>query len=197
MLVFESIIFWIGFALFSIAALMFIKLKKRNEFKARINLLVSCITIISYSVMALDTWSISIAGEVIYPTRWLFYAVSCSLLMIEVSQLVRVKKNTLELVMMNSVVMITGFLASITSDLSRIIYFGLSASTYIYLLILINQGRKHWSRNYVMITWTLFPIIWLLSPSGMMLINTFWTAISYLVLDFVTKILFGYLTIKT
>jgi sensory rhodopsin len=44
---------------------------------------------------------------------------------------------------------------------------------------------------FVMVTWSLFPVVWVLAPTGLGVFTTFVEAILYLALDFITKIAFG------
>jgi bacteriorhodopsin len=44
---------------------------------------------------------------------------------------------------------------------------------------------------FVMLTWSLFPIVWMLAPTGLGVFTTLVGAILYLALDFTTKIAFG------
>ncbi|MFC1486378.1 bacteriorhodopsin [Thermoproteota archaeon] len=44
---------------------------------------------------------------------------------------------------------------------------------------------------FVVITWSLFPVIWVLAPTGIGFCTTDIEAILYLALDFITKITFG------
>jgi sensory rhodopsin len=50
---------------------------------------------------------------------------------------------------------------------------------------------------FVMITWSLFPAVWVLAPTGFGFLEVNIVAILYLALDLVTKIAFGiYITMK-
>ena len=44
---------------------------------------------------------------------------------------------------------------------------------------------------FVMLTWSLFPIVWVLAPTGLGVFTPLVEAALYLALDFVTKIAFG------
>ena len=50
---------------------------------------------------------------------------------------------------------------------------------------------------FVVITWSLFPVIWVLAPTGIGFFMTDVEAILYLAFDFITKITFGvYITTR-
>jgi sensory rhodopsin len=194
----EQIIFYIGIIIFSLTTLSFLILKKRNAKVASLNMIVNFVTIASYILMVSGLLVFPASnGELIYWTRWGFYAVSCSFLMVEISMIRGIDKETLlEILVFNSMVMITGLFASITADLTRWLFFSLSSFAYIYVLALISKkpSKEKFILLFVAIFWTGFPVFWLLSPAGLMILNAFWTAIFYLVLDLITKVFFGYYT---
>jgi sensory rhodopsin len=134
-------------------------------------------------------------GQLIYWTRWAFYAMSCSFLMVEISMILRIEKDTkLEIIVFNSLVMVTGLFASITTDLEKWLFFAVSSIAYIYVIFLIakNRSENKFIIGFVAIFWSGFPLVWLLSPAGFILLDAFWTALLYLVLDLITKVYFGF-----
>jgi bacteriorhodopsin len=192
----EEIIFYVGIIVFSFTSFMFFVFKKRNPKVASLNMIVNFTTIASYILMVSGLAVIEATnGQLIYWTRWAFYAMSCSFLMIEISMILRIEKDTkLEIIVFNSLVMVTGLFASITTDLEKWLFFALSSIAYMYVIFLINKNR---SKNkfiivFVAIFWSGFPVVWLLSPAGFILIDAFWTALLYLVLDLITKVYFGF-----
>lgn len=194
----EEIIFYIGAGLFTFTTITFLLLKKRNPKVASLNMIVNVITIASYLLMVSGLFVvISMTGDAIYWTRWAFYAVSCSFLMVEISMLLGIdKQDKIEIIVFNSLVMITGLLASISEGIIKWLFFTLSSLAYLYVLFHIFKHRSNakFIVIFVAIFWSGFPIIWILSPSGLMLIDAFWTALFYLVLDLITKVYFGYHT---
>jgi len=191
----EEIIFYVGIIVFSFTSFMFFIFKKMNPKVASLNMIVNFTTIASYILMVSGLAVIEATnGQLIYWTRWAFYAMSCSFLMIEISMILRIEKDTkLEIIVFNSLVMVTGLFASITTDLEKWLFFALSSIAYMYVIFLINKNR---SENkfiifFVAIFWSGFPVVWLLSPAGFILIDAFWTALLYLVLDLITKVYFG------
>ena len=191
----EQVIFYIGIGLFTLTSIMFFFLKKKNSKVASINMMVNFVTIASYMLMVSGLFVVSATtGEPVYWTRWAFYAVSCSLLMFEISMVLNIDNvNRLEILIFNSMVMITGLFASITEGLIKWLFFILSSVAYLYVLYQISKNRSegNFIIYFVAIFWTGFPLVWILSPAGLMLLDAFWTALLYLVLDFITKIYFG------
>jgi len=192
----EQIIFFVGLIIFSLTTLMFLTLKRRNPKVASINMIVNFVTIASYLLMMSGLGaSLATNGQSIYWTRWAFYAVSCSFLMVEISMILGIDKNTMiEIIVFNSMVMITGLFASLTVDLVKWLFFALSSVAYLYVLYQIAKHRsdKKFIVVFVGIFWSGFPVVWLISPAGFMVLDAFWTALFYLVLDLITKVYFGF-----
>ena len=137
------------------------------------------------------------SGDSIYWTRWAFYAISCSFLMFEISMILEIdNRSTLEIIVFNSMVMITGLFASITEGPVKWLFFALSSIAYVNVLYNISKNRSEqkFIIIFVFIFWSGFPIVWLISPAGFMILNSFWTALIYLILDLITKVYFGYHT---
>lgn len=186
-----------GIAIFSVTSAMFVILKQRNDEIATINLIVNFATIASYILMASGIGTISATnGELIYWTRWAFYAGSCSFLMIEISKILKKsRKKMMEIIVFNVLVMATGLLASITTGLAKWLFFIYSSVAYLYIIFQLMKGsRNRFITSFVLVFWSGFPVVWVLSPAGFMVIDALWTAISYLVLDLITKVYFGFYT---
>ena len=191
----EEIIFYIGIGLFSFTSLVFFVLKKKNPKVASFNMIVNFITVASYILMASGIGAIPASnGDLIYWTRWAFYIVSCSFLMYEISIILGLdKRTTLEIIVFNSMVMITGLFASISEISVKWFFFTLSSIAYLYILFNIakNRSNKQFIVIFVVVFWSGFPLVWLFSPAAFMILNSFWTALLYLVLDLITKVYFG------
>ncbi|TFG18381.1 MAG: hypothetical protein EU531_00040 [Promethearchaeota archaeon] len=194
----EEIIFYIGAGVFTLTSITFFLLKKKNLEVASLNMIVNFVTIASYLLMVSGLFVASaVSGDSIYWTRWAFYAVSCSFLMVEISMLLSIDKSIkLEIIVFNCLVMITGLLASVSEGIIKWLFFTLSSVAYLYVLfqIIKHRSNEKFIVAFVAIFWSGFPIIWILSPAGLMLIDAFWTALFYLVLDLITKVYFGYHT---
>jgi sensory rhodopsin len=137
-------------------------------------------------------------GQPIYWTRWLFYIGSCSILTLDIATIAKkpdVKKA--EIAVFTALTMFCGFLASIIVTVDRWWFFGLSTAAYIGMLYILFKPSSESSSNvssimwFVMLTWSLFPIVWVLAPTGIGILAVDIEAILYLALDLVTKIGFG------
>ena len=204
----ESIVFWIGSVIFALASLVFAVLENRRnvrEMVFRSHIFVSFITTISYMVMALAlATGVADNGQPIYWTRWLFYVASCSVLTLDVAFIAKIPDaKKVEVALFTGLTMFCGFLASIIVSVDRWWFFGLSAAAYvgmIYTMFKRYDGRSMSISSimwFVILTWSLFPVIWVLAPTGIGIFATDIEAILYLALDFITKITFGvYITTR-
>jgi sensory rhodopsin len=181
---------------------MFAALEKRRygeELVFGSNVFVSFITTISYVVMALALGTtVAENGQPIYWTRWLFYIASCSILTLDITFIARKPTSKkVEVALFTGLTMFCGFLASIIATVDRWWFFALSSAAYIGMLYTLFRRSRDESANvtsimwFVMLTWSLFPAVWVLAPTGLGVFTTLVEAILYLALDFMTKIAFG------
>ena len=138
------------------------------------------------------------SGDQIYWTRWFFYASSCSMLTLEIATIVKKpNEKKAEVASLTALTMFCGFLASVIITSDRWWFFGLSTAAYIGMLYSVFTKTSEVSPKvssimwYVLVTWSLFPLVWVLVSTGFGIIKVDITAILYLALDIVTKIIFG------
>lgn len=187
-----STIFVIGIAIFSLTSLYFLWSYKK-EFNSAF--LVSFITVISYTLMLEGSLvAMGANGELVYPTRWIFYGLSCTLLMYEIArQLGKSLAETVYLLYLTAIVMFTGAAASYYDGWYMIGFFVISSIAYvrlIYPLVTANSPHRASLIKYILLGWTGFPLVFLLAPDGYGIISAVTAAVLYLALDMFTKILF-------
>ncbi len=200
----ELLVFWIMAAIFGIATVIFTLLSLRSgidEFLSFVDILVAFLTTISYVLMALGFLVVNSSyGEPVYWSRWLFYMGSCSLLTISVAVILR-KTQTVTMAkipILTMVVMFCGFLAAFITSIERWWFFAFSSIAYLALLITLFQGIPREGINarlmwFIIIFWSLFPVVFILGPTGIGFLTTFYTVLLYAVLDVITKIIYGLL----
>jgi sensory rhodopsin len=158
--------------------------------------LVSFITLISYVLM----WQgnlvvVTAAGQPIFWTRWLLYGLSCTLLMYEIAQLKQIRGERLvQLLYLTAIVMFAGLLAARDLTAVKWIYFVISSVAYILLVsqvLSVRTAEAQWVRYYIFFGWTVFPIVFVLAPTGFGLIGAAVANLLYLLLDIFTKIVFN------
>ena len=187
-----QIIFAAAIALFASAATYFLLARKKEFNKA---FLVSFITIISYTLMLEGSVvSYGVGGEEVHATRWLFYGLSCVLLMYEMARLLG--KSVLEtafLLFLIVIVMGTGAAAAYFDGWFKAAFFVISSVAYIimvYPILTSTSSNRNVLAKYILLGWTGFPLAFLLAPEGFGLITASVAAILYLLLDIFTKLIF-------
>jgi bacteriorhodopsin len=196
-----EIIFQIGAIIFGIFSFIFLFFgRKKTQFSTEF--FISFITATSYALMSLSIATTdSLDGQTIYWSRWLFYLVSCPLLIYDISIILKISNEQYsKLALLTGFTMLNGFLASYIVTSSRWIFFILSSLAFICLLYSILQGRNNPSfrliKPFIFIGWSLFPVVFLLAPTGIGIIETSISEALYLILDLITKLVFGMITLK-
>ncbi len=198
----ELLVFWIMAAIFGLATVMFTILSLRSgahEFYSFVDIMVAFITTISYVIMALGFAVVTAGnGEPVYWSRWLFYMASCSFLTVSVAMVLRRTQPValVKIPILTMVVMFCGFLAAFFIGIERWWFFVFSSIAYVALLITMFRGISREGMNsqlmwFIIIFWSLFPVVFILAPTGFGLITTFIAVILYAALDVITKIIYG------
>jgi len=187
-----EMVFLVGIALFSLASTYFLFTHKK-EFNSAF--LVSFITIISYTLMLEGSlMTIGAEGGAVYATRWLFYGLSCTLLMYEIAKFLKKSQaETVYLLYLTAIVMVTGAAAAYYDGWYMIGFFALSTVAYVrlvYPLLTAVSPHRAAVAKYILIGWSGFPIAFLLAPDGFGLISATIAAVLFLLLDVFTKVIF-------
>jgi len=190
-----NLVFLIGLGLFVISsAYFFLTMKDRGAFNPAF--LVSFITVVSYLLM----WQggltvVTDAGQPIFWTRWVFYALSCTLLMVEIGAVKGIKGGALiQQLYLTAIVMVTGALAALDLSAVRWAHFVISSVAYVLLVLGVIRAKTDgagWVNSYIYFGWTGFPLVFLLAPTGFGVIGAAAANLLYLALDIYTKILFN------
>jgi sensory rhodopsin len=189
-----NLVFVVGLLIFAVSSAYFY-LAGRNKNGLNSAFLVSFVTLISYVLMWQGGFTVTTqAGESIFWTRWLFYGLSCTLLMYEIAQLKQIQGQQLvQLLYLTAIVMFTGFLAARDLTLVKWVHFLISSVAYVLLVSQILSVRTaEWVKSYIFFGWTVFPIVFALAPTGLGLIGAGLANLLYLLLDIYTKIVFNF-----
>lgn len=185
-------LFTVALIIFSISTLYFF-FAKHKDFNTPF--LVSFVTVASYTLMLEGSFAlVSTANVPIYYTRWIFYGVSCTLLIYEIARLLaKSQMETVQLLYLTAIVMLTGALSSYYNDTFMLAFFVISTFAFVFILkdVLFSEARYGSAINkYMLVGWMGFPLVFLLSPEGFGVIDNFYAALIYLLLDVFTKIVF-------
>lgn len=191
-----TLIFLLGFTVFLFFAIWFFNKRKNNEWYGSA-FLVSSITLVSYAILAEGSLvAQNNAGIAVYYTRWMFYAASCSILMVSIAKFLKTSKESLlPLIILNILVMITGTVVAVAVGPIKWLIFILGCLFFFWQIQLLFEGKnqkeqKKFISNYIIFGWAIFPIVFIMAPEGLCLINNAIAALLYLILDLFTKIVF-------
>jgi sensory rhodopsin len=190
-----NLVFLAGLVVFAVSsAYFYFSSKSKNGLNTAF--LVSFVTLISYVLMWQGNLTVvTAAGEPIFWTRWLFYGLSCTLLMLEITQLKKIAGGArVQLLYLTAIVMGTGFLAARDLTAIRWVHFVISSIAYVLLvrkILSVKTAAADWVHGYVFFGWTVFPIVFLLAPTGLGVIGAAVANLLYLLLDVYTKIIFN------
>ena len=197
----ETTIMQAGAIIFAAASLYFLSTGDKNQ-RFSTEFFISFITTTSYSLMSVGIATTTTpGGQTIYWSRWLFYMIACSLLMYDTAKALQIPDNEYPwMVLLTWLTMFNGFLASYITTPMKWAFYILSSAAFTGLLYKVQQGTENPDfktlKPFVFIGWTLFPVVFLLAPTGFGLLNTATAEAGYLLLDFATKIVFGVFTSK-
>jgi len=186
-----NIVLLAGIVMFACSSLYF-WLTSKKEFNSAF--LVSFITLISYIIMYEGRLLIGDSETGLYWTRWAFYGLSCALLTYEISKQLNIAKGIQWLaIILTPIVMFTGSLASIYTETYKWIWFVISSIAFLAIAKIYYSTKSAELPRismYFLFGWSVFPLVFLLSPEGLSIINNSFAGTVYLVLDFFTKIIF-------
>jgi len=178
-----------GVVVFLISSIVFLLGWKKKQFNSAF--FVSAITLVSYTFM------LQVGGTPYL--RWLGYIFSCTLLVWVIGNYLSLSKEYLRTAMfLTPLVMLTGVFASLSFGFFMILWFVLGGFFFVRLLMTLLKGSKESFsniKNYLWFGWSVFPLVFLVSPEGFGLISMSIAMALYLLLDIYTKIIF-YKTIE-
>lgn len=159
-----------------------------------------------YLSMALGHTEALIGGQEIYWERYLDWIVTTPLLLLDLGVLAGARPNLIGAVIGTDIFMIvTGIFASLTIPPENYIWYLISCGAFLFLLWALfgeysatanrrdEKVRSLFStlRNFLVVLWVCYPIVWILGAQGIEIISTAWETFFYMVLDLTAKVVFG------
>ena len=177
----------LGSLIFLISSIYFLYSSKKKFNSA---FFVCFITFISYLIMLEGSFIVS---ELLW-TRWLGYAVSCSLLIFVIAKRISLAYfKQVTVIFLNIIVMITGTLSSLNTGEFKIYFFMISSVAYSILLFEIFKSKSKKLKPiapFILYGWSAFPLVFILSNEGLNIISSSLSVLLYLILDTFTKVIF-------
>lgn len=144
--------------------------------------------------------------------RYVTWMLSTPLLILLLTYLGRSKLTTTTALLGSNALMIaTGFLATLVSDSSKYTFYILSCGAYLAIVyLLVRAYRQEAKAAYPdkggafdrlvgvhVVLWTLYPLVWILSPEGWGVFGSTMEASLFTILDLLSKVGFGLLAVAT
>jgi bacteriorhodopsin len=177
-----------------------------------LNFFVCAIAAGLYLTMALGQGVDFINGRPTFWVRYISWFISTPLLLLILTYLGKTNLAiTASLLGANAYTIATGFVATISPYPVNYIWYVVSCSAYFATAhLLLNQYRRQAERTFPrvvsafrkllglhLILWTLYPIVWIFSPTGFNLLSLGWETMFFTLLDLASKVGFGFLSLQT
>ena len=184
------------------------------ERRTRYAVLVSIpgIAIFAYALMALGIGGVEIGGQTVWVPRYVDWLLTTPLNVLFLALFAGADRETTgKLVGLQTLTITFGFAGALTGGILAWGLFALGAASFVgvgYLLYgaitdaagetlpEVGFGLYETLRNFVVVLWGVYPIIWILGQSGLGVMDLETTALVVAYLDVVTKVGFGLLALN-
>lgn len=207
----NQIWFWVGTAGMTIGVIIFgsraIKNRRREGMEFHLESFFICLTAATlYLTMATNLTVINFKGESIFLGRYIDWSITTPLLLIELGVLAGLRPKLLVGAVLADIYMIlTGLIANLEAAPTSFLWWTISTGAFIALFVALlteftaSAARRNVKvnnlfktmRNFLLVTWTLYPIIWLFGTEGFAMIPTTIETALYTIVDLTAKVLFG------
>ena len=159
---------------------------------------------IAYVLMAFGVGSMSVGGHTVHMARYADWLVTTPLLVLYLGLLVQPSIRTYVLLIGADVVVIAaGVGAALTPGAQKWAFYAVGCVAYVVLLYGLLRtlpaalgddpdprvdATFTTLRNLTVVLWTLYPVVWLLAPTGIELLQPEMEAIVVVYLDFISKV---------
>jgi len=164
---------------------------------------VTGVAAVAYVLMALELGTVSTPGSDLPVARYVDWLITTPLLLLYLAFLARPSRRVIgTLVAVDVVVIAGGVVAVVTTGTVSWAAYGLGTAAYLGLVygLLAKLPRSASAesdrvravfgtlRNITVVLWTLYPIVWLLAPTGFGLLTPSTEMLVFVYLDFVSKV---------
>lgn len=170
---------------------------------------ISGIAAVAYGLMSFEIGWYAAGDRTVFLPRYIDWLLTTPLLLLYLSMLVDASRSMIgKLVGINTVMIVAGFAAALLTGIERFALFALGGIAFVglvYLLVgpLTRQAQGHGSdslfqslRNLTAILWAIYPVIWLLGPSGLDVLTLLVDGMLVTYLDLITKVGFGLIALN-
>ncbi|SDF56023.1 sensory rhodopsin [Halorubrum xinjiangense] len=171
---------------------------------------VTGVAALAYLVMALGFGTVVTPGGDLPVARYLDWLITTPLLLLYLGLLARPPRRLLAGLIAVDVVIIAGGVAAVaTMGLVSWVFFGIAAAAYVVLvyglLVMLPRSVSERAdrvravfgtlRNITVVLWTLYPVVWVLAPTGLGLVTPSTEMLVFVYLDIVSKV--GFVIVAT
>jgi len=165
------------------------------------------IAIFAYLLLVLDIGAIDGGGHTVYVVRYVDWLLTTPINVLYLALLAQASRATTgKLVGLQTLTIVFGFAGAVASGALAYALFALGAAAFagvVYLLYVdvadaavtalsdVEASLYRTLRNFVVVLWSVYPIVWLLGASGIGLMDVETAALVIVYLDVVTKVGFG------
>lgn len=164
---------------------------------------VTGVAALAYLAMALGLGSVATPGGDLPVARYLDWLITTPLLLLYLGLLARPSRRVLAgLIAVDVVIIAGGIAAVVTAGTRSWALFGLAAAAYVALVygLLVTLPRSASAerdrvravfgtlRNITVVLWTLYPVVWVLAPTGLGLLTSSTEMLVFVYLDVVSKV---------
>ncbi len=179
-------------------------------------ILIPLFAAVSYGLMTMEIGTIQINGTSLYLPRYIDWLLTTPLIIAIISALalgipvVRMHRLYLVLVFADGAMIVTGIAAALTTGVWSSIWYGISTAFFIWMMVLLfGPIRRNISEEQINIRhlfmrlliliavlWPIYPVVWLVAPSGLGILDLETEIALYAILDVFAKGIFGYLILS-
>ena len=161
------------------------------------------IAAVAYLIMAFGYGTVTIAGSSVEIVRYTDWLLTTPLMVLYLALLSQPGRRAIgALVAVDVVVIVAGVAATATGGIAQYLLFGVGSLAYLVLVwLLVRTLPRRASfpssqqasafvtlRNLTVIVWTLYPVVWLLAPTGVGLLLSETQVLVFTYLDIVSKV---------
>jgi len=180
-----------------------------EEMRKRYLLLIAIpgIAIVAYALMALGFGAIQSEGHAVYVVRYVDWLLTTPINVLFLALLAGAsREDTIKLVVLQALTIVFGFAGAVTPSPVSYVLFAVGAALFggvIYLLYRnvaaaaaatlsdVEMSLYRTLRNFVVVLWLVYPVVWLLGAAGLGLMDVETASLVIVYLDVVTKVGFG------